>query len=66
MYAITGQGGLYPEGCRFVTMTANGAIERYRAVRIACGRAVVRDHVGFQVSAVRLARLAERELTSDL
>jgi len=66
MYLITGQGGLYPEGCAFRTLTANGAIERYQAVRIACGRGVVRDSSGKRLSVPRLARLAEDELTSEV
>jgi hypothetical protein len=66
MYLITGRGGLYPEGCAFKTRTANGALERYRAVRVACGCGVVRDGSGKQLSVPRLVSLAEDELTSEV
>jgi hypothetical protein len=65
MYQSTGRGGLYPDGCAFESYTANGAIERYYAVRVACGRAVVRDRLGTELSLAGLSALAEQELTEQ-
>jgi hypothetical protein len=64
-FEIRGAGGLYPEGCVFSADTANGAIERYRAVRAACGKASIHDCRGHRLSSKTLMSLAEAELTSD-
>jgi hypothetical protein len=61
-FEIRGDGGLYPEGCAFTADTANGAIERYHAVRTACGKASVHDHRGRRLSSKALMSLAEAEL----
>jgi|GEM_PF-3037509 len=66
MYEVDGIGGLYPEGCTLRTQTANAAIERYRALRIACGQVAVRDRNGAPLSVERLVGLAKEELTSEV
>jgi hypothetical protein len=61
-YEIRGHGGLYPEGCSFSSSTAAGAIERYQAVKAACGaaQAYVR---GQRVRRFDLWKLAQSELS---
>ncbi len=65
-YVITGRGGLYPDGCAFQTLTANGAIERRHAVYVTCGQAAVQDDVGRALSFPQLAELAKAELSSEV
>ncbi len=66
MYEVDGIGGLYPEGCTLRTQTAHAAIERYRALRIACERVALRDQSGAPLSVERLIVLAKEELTSEV
>ena len=65
-FRISGKGGLYPNGCVFQTQTANAAIERYHAVKVACGAAAVRDRTDKGVSLYQLAAMAEEELYSEV
>ena len=60
-YEIQARGGLYPEGCQVTTRTAAGALQRYRALRLACDTASVRTGEGRQVSVGQLLDLARDE-----
>ena len=63
-YEIRGHGGLYPEGCSFPAATAAGAIERYQAVRAACGGAQAYIS-GRRVRRFELVKLAQSELSDS-
>lgn len=54
------RGGLYPEGHSVMTKSAAGALERYHALKLACGRAIVRRD-GHEVHISELMRLAREE-----
>jgi hypothetical protein len=62
LYEIRGRGGLYPDGVSLPAATAAGAIERYQAIRAACGAAQA-FVAGRRVRRFELVRLAWSELT---